>query len=168
VQQIDALNEGRIDISFGRVRHSDPNVASIVLREERLAAVVPIGSPMAQESTLLPIEQLAGEKLIVYPKEPRPGFADQVLSMLHSHGVQPGEVLEVREIQTALGLVAAEFGVCIIPSSARQIRQDVHCRLIDSDRATSPIIFNYRVNDDSVYVGVVKQLLAEMHTEHAA
>lgn len=162
VQQIDALKEGRIDVGFGRVRHTDPNVASIVLREERLAAVVPVGSEMAQESTPLPIHRLADQKLIVYPKEPRPGFADQVLSVLHSHGVQPAEVLEVREIQTALGLVAAEFGVCVIPESAQQIRQDVHCRLIDSQRATSPIVFNYRVNDNSKYVDLVRQLVAQM------
>lgn len=165
VQQIDALKEGRIDIGFGRVRHSDPNVASIVLREERLAAVVPIGSPMAKKTTPLPIQELNGQKLIVYPKEPRPGFADQVLNVVHSHGVQPGEVLEVREIQTALGLVAAEFGVCVIPSSARQIRQDVHYRLIDSDRATSPVIFNHRVNDNSVYIELVKTLIDEMYSE---
>ncbi|RKP55999.1 LysR family transcriptional regulator [Pararobbsia silviterrae] len=165
LQQVEALKEGRIDIGFGRIRHTDPNVASIVLREERLAAVVPIGSPMASESTPLSIEQLAGEKLIVYPNQPRPSFADQVLNVFHGHRVQPGEVLEVREIQTALGLVAAEFGVCVIPSSARQIRQDVHYRLIDSDDATSPIIFNHRVNDNSKYIDIVKQLVAEMYAE---
>ena len=163
VQQVQALKEGRIDIGFGRVRHSDPTVAGTVVCEERLAAVVDVNSPLARESTPLPIQQLAGQKLIVYPKEPRPGFADQVLNVLHGHGVQPAEVLEVREIQTALGLVAAEFGVCVIPESARQIRQDVHCRLIDSDQATSPIIFNHRLNDSSAYVELVKQLIREVY-----
>jgi LysR family transcriptional regulator, benzoate and cis,cis-muconate-responsive activator of ben and cat genes len=163
VQQIEALKEGRIDIGFGRVRHTDPNVVGIVLREERLAAVAPVGSKMAQEATPLPIQQLAGQKLIVYPKEPRPGFADQVLSVLHGHGVQLGDVLEVREIQTALGLVAAGFGTCVIPESARQIRQDVHCRLIDSERATSPIIFSHRVNDNSKYLDLVRQLLEDTY-----
>lgn len=166
LQQIEALKEGRIDIGFGRVHHSDPNVAGIVMREERLAAVVPLSSPLARESTPLPLHALDGQKLIVYPKEPRPGFADQVLNVLHGHGVQIGDVLEVREIQTALGLVAAEFGVCVVPSSARQMRQDVHYRLLDSERATSPIIFNHRVNDNSVYIELVKRLLDEMYTEH--
>jgi len=166
MQQIEALKEGRINIGFGRVHHGDPNIAAIVLREERLAAVVPAGSPMASESTPLPIEQLAGQKLIVYPKEPRPSFADQVLNVLYGHGVEVGEVLEVREIQTALGLVAAEFGVCIVPSSARQSRQDVHYRVLDSDRATSPVIFNHRVNDNSIYIGLVKRLIEEMYAEN--
>jgi len=165
VQQIQALKEGRIDMGFGRVRHSDPNVAGIVLREEPLAAVVPIGSPMARASTPLPIGELAGQKLIVYPKEPRPSFADHVLSVLHGEGVQPGEVLEVREIQAAMGLVAAELGVCVVPVSASQIRQDVHYRLIDSDKATSPIILNHRVNDNSVYIDLVKKLVKEIYAE---
>lgn len=165
VQQIQALKEGRIDIGFGRVRHSDPNVAAIVLREEPLAVVAPTGSPLAQSSAPLPIQELAGQRLIVYPKEPRPGFADQVLSVLNSEGVQPGEVLEMREIQAAMGLVAAEFGVCVIPASARQIRQDVHYRLIDSEKATSPIILNHRVNDNSIYIELVKKLVNEMYAE---
>ncbi|HEY1607977.1 MAG TPA: LysR family transcriptional regulator [Paraburkholderia sp.] len=165
LQQVQALKEGRIDLGFGRVRHSDPNVAGVVLHEEPLAVVVPVGSPMARSAAPIPIEELAGQKLIVYPKEPRPGFADQVLNVLHGDGVQLAEVLEVQEIQAALGLVAAEFGVCVIPSSARQIRQDVHCRLIDSDHATSPIILNHRVNDNSIYVELVKQLVKEMYSE---
>ncbi|MCC8395934.1 LysR family transcriptional regulator [Paraburkholderia sp. MMS20-SJTR3] len=165
MQQIDALKEGRIDIGFGRVHHNDPNVAGIVLREERLAVVVPIRSPMAQHAGPLPMAELAGQTLIVYPKEPRPGFADQVLNVLHGHGVQVGEVLEVREIQSALGLVAAEFGVCVVPASARQVRQDVHYRLLDSDRATSPVIFNHRVNDNSIYIDLVRRLIDEMYAE---
>ena len=168
VQQIEALKEGRIDIGFGRVRHSDPSVTGIVLREERLAVAVPMSSPMGHASTPLPLRQLDGQKLIVYPKEPRPSFADQVLSTLNGHGVQLGEVLEVREIQTALGLVAAEFGVCVIPSSARQMRRDVHYRLLDSDRATSPVIFNHRANDSSKYIVLVKQLIEEMYAERPA
>lgn len=168
VQQIQALNEGRIDIGFGRVHHSDPNMSSIVLHEERLAVALPMESLMARESTPLPVHQLAREKLIVYPKEPRPGFADQVLNILDRHGVQPGEVMEVREIQTALGLVAAEFGVCVTPASARQMRHDVHYRLIDGDRATSPVIVSHRANDSSKYISLTKQLIREMYAEHPA
>ncbi|MGE4334447.1 MAG: LysR family transcriptional regulator [Pigmentiphaga sp.] len=165
VQQIEALKEGRIDIGFGRVPYSDPAVAGLVLHEERLAVAVSTESPMARDTTPMPIQEIAGQRLIVYPKEPRPSFADEVLNVLHGHGVQAGEILEVREIQAALGLVAAEFGVCLIPASARQLRQDVHYRLIDSHRAVSPVIFNYRANDTSKYVGLVKSLLPELYPE---
>jgi hypothetical protein len=89
-----------------------------------------------------------------------------VLSLLHGHDVRPAEVHEVREIQTALGLVAAEAGVCVIPSSARQLRADVHYRLIEGERATSPVILNHRVGDTSRYIELIKRLMQEMYAEN--
>lgn len=165
LQQIEALKEGRIDVGFGRVRHGDSSITGFVLREERLAVALPMDSPMAHTSVPIAIRELDGQKLLVYPKEPRPGFADEVLNTLHGHGVMVGEVLEVREIQTALGLVAADFGMCVIPSSARQVRQDVAYRLIDSDRATSPVIMYHRLNDTSKYIELCKHAIKEMYDE---
>jgi DNA-binding transcriptional LysR family regulator len=165
VQQIPALKQGRIDIGLGRVPHSDPNLVSIVLREERLAVAIPKGMPLADGTDPLSISSLNFQKLIVYPKEPRPGYADHVLSLLHSHGVTPESVQEVGDIQAALGLVASEAGVCVVPSSARQLRSDVHYRLIDGDRATSSVILNYRSGDQSPYITLVKQLIQDMYAE---
>lgn len=166
VQQIPALKEGRIDIGFGRLRHSDPNVIGIVLREERLVAAVARGTPLAAETSPLPVGALDSQKVIVYPKEPRPSYADQVLSLLHNHNVRPLEVHEVREIQTALGLVAAEVGVCVIPSSARQMRSDVHYRLLEGEGTTSPVILNHRIGDNSGNIDLVKQVIQEMYAEN--
>ena len=166
VQQIPALKEGRIDIGFGRLRHNDPNVEGIVLREERLAVAVPKGTPLAEETAPLPLSALAGQKLIVYPKEPRPSYADHVLALLHNHDARPAEVHEVREIQTALGLVAADSGICIVPSSARQMRSDLHYRLVEGERATSPVILNHRAGDNSRYIDLVKQLIQDMYAEN--
>jgi DNA-binding transcriptional LysR family regulator len=165
VQQIPALKEGRIDIGFGRLQQSDPNVVGTLLREERLVAAIPKGTPLAQDPFPLQVAALAGQKIIVYPKEPRPSYADYVLSLLHSHDARLTEVHEVREIQTALGLVAAEAGVCIIPSSARQMRSDVHYRLLDGKGATSPVILNHRAGDGSSYIDLVKRLIDELYAE---
>jgi DNA-binding transcriptional LysR family regulator len=141
VQQIAALKEGRIDVGFGRLHHSDPNVVGILMREERLAVAIPQGTPLAEDTSPLPLNALAGQKLIVYPKEPRPSYADHVLSLLHAHDVRPAEVHEVREIQSALGLVASEA-------------------------ATSPVILNHRVGDNSRHIELIKQLIEEMYAEN--
>lgn len=168
IQQIPALKEGRIDLGFGRLKHADPNIASTVLREERLVAALPLDSPLARDDTPLPLGALGGQRLIVYPKEPRPSFADQVLGLLHEADIHPLDVLEVREIQTALGLVAAESGICIIPSSARQMRSDVRFRVIDSPRAISPVILSHRAGDNSRYLDLVKRLIRDMYAEKPA
>lgn len=162
VQQIPALKEGRIDIGFGRLRQSDPGIISTVVHEERLALAVPPESPLASEDGPLTFAHLAGRKLIVYPKEPRPSYADQVLNLVQEADIQLAEVQEVREIQTALGLVAAAAGHCIIPASARQMRSDLHFRMIEGSRATSPVIVSHRAGDDSPWLPMVRDMLHEI------
>lgn len=168
VQQIEALKTGRIDLGFGRVRSNDAAVERMVLREERLVLAVAPGSRLAGSTAPVAIGELAGEDLIVYPSQPRPSFADQVLTLLSDHGAHPGSVHEVREMQTALGLVAAETGVCIIPYAASRQRVDLHYRLLDDERATSPVILSHRRNDNSRYIILVKQLLQELYAESPA
>ena len=84
-------------------------------------------SPSSPPEVLrLALSALAGKLLTVYPKDVRPGFADHVLSLLHETNIQPSEVLEAKELQSALGLVAAETGMCIVLSASRQLPQR-HC-----------------------------------------
>jgi LysR family transcriptional regulator, benzoate and cis,cis-muconate-responsive activator of ben and cat genes len=168
IQQIPALKEGRIDVGFGRLKHSDPNTVSTVLREERLVAAVPLDSPLARHEDPLPLAAFSRQRLIVYPKEPRPSYADQVLALLGNADVHPAEVMEVREIQTALGLVAAESGLCIIPSSARQMRSDVRYRTISDPQATSPVILYHRAGDTSRYIDLIKKLIVDLYAENPA
>jgi DNA-binding transcriptional LysR family regulator len=164
-QQIQALKEGRIDLGMGRLRIDDAGVERHVLREERLVVAIPADSPLAASSAPLPPHEVATQKLVVYPSEPRPSFADQVLSLLRDRGIRPQAIQEVRELQTALGLVAAETGICIVPASVRALRADVHYRLLDDEQATSPVILSYRRNDDSGIVELSKQLIREMYAE---
>lgn len=164
-QQIDELKTGRIDLGFGRMRSRDTSVARTVLREERLVLAVPPEAPLASVSGPVSLKAIDDQRLIVYPKEPRPSYADHVLALLHDHGIRPTEVHEVRELQAALGLVAAEMGVCIVPAAAR-LRSDLVYRLIADEAATSPIILSHRLHDDAWYIVAVKQLLAEMFAQH--
>ena len=162
-QQTEALKNRRIDVGFGRIRVPDPAVERVIMREERLMLAIPGNHPLLEGEGPLPIEALAQQNLIVYPKEPRPSFADSVLSLLADRGVRPAEVQEVRELQTALGLVAAEVGLCVVPASAQALRHDIHYRDIDDEDAISPLIMIYRVNDPSDYIETIKQIIREMY-----
>ncbi|AYR19196.1 LysR family transcriptional regulator [Alcaligenes faecalis] len=161
MQQLEALKSGRIDVGFGRIRLNDASVQRTVLREEQLALAIPPSSNLADSDTPLSLKKVQGQKLIVYPKEPRPSFADHVLHLLHDHSVRPAQVYEAGEIQAALGLVAADSGLCLIPTSAR-LRNDLHYRLIEEPQATSPIILTHRMNDQAWYIEAIKGLVADM------
>lgn len=167
MQQVQALKEQRIDIGFGRLRHHDPVIACDLIREERLALAIPQRSPLAASADLVVLAQMAIERLIIYPKDTRPGFADHVLDLLHSNQVEVGEVLEAKELQGALGLVAAEMGVCVVPESSRQLRSDIHYRPIAGEHSTSPIILNYRKADASPHITLIKSLVQELHGDTA-
>ncbi len=167
VEQIAALKDGRIDLGFGRVRLSDPDIERITLREERLVVAFPREHPKSLSSEPVALSEIAGETLVIYPSKPRPSFADEVLALCADLNVEPGTVEEVREIQTALGLVAAAIGVCILPAAAQRQRMDDVCyRVLSDERATSPVIMSYRRNDGSGRIEEIKGLIREMYAEN--
>lgn len=165
IEQIAALKEGRIDVGFGRMRFDDPAVERRVLREEPLVVALPFGHRLLAGERAIDIAALSEEVLILYPREPRPSYADQVLSLLSDHGVTPAAVHEVRELQTALGLVAAEDGVCIVPSAVHMMgRRDIIFREL-AQPATSPILISHRKNDPSPHLESMIGILGKLYRE---
>lgn len=150
VEQIQALKDGVIDVGIGRIRREDPNIRRIVLREEALVVALPLEHPLASADRELQLREIANETLLVFPKAPRPSLADQVLSVFRDRGLEPANVVEVKELQVALGLVAAGMGITIIPKSVLGLkRSDVCYKALDDPNLVSPIIMSIRAQDHS-------------------
>jgi len=166
LEQIAALKDGRIDVGFGRIRFDDPAVRRDVLREERLVVALPLSHPLLAQEGPLSFAELAGEKLILYPRVPRPSYADQVISIFRDRGLEPNIAHEARELQTAIGLVAAEVGICIVPTSVQRLRRDdvVYRELIEQN-ITSPIIMSRRASDRSHEATVMARVVVEAYRE---
>jgi LysR family transcriptional regulator, benzoate and cis,cis-muconate-responsive activator of ben and cat genes len=166
LEQIAALKDGRIDVGFGRIRFDDPAVRRDVLREERLVVALPLSHPLLAQEGPLSFAELAGEKLILYPRLPRPSYADQVISIFRDRGLEPNIAHEARELQTAIGLVAAEVGICIVPTSVQRLRRDdvVYRELIEQN-ITSPIIMSRRASDRSHEATVMARVVVEAYRE---
>ncbi|OYO26789.1 LysR family transcriptional regulator [Janthinobacterium sp. PC23-8] len=148
MEQLKALKEGRIDVGFGRLKSDDAAIRRIVLREEPLIVALPLGHRLTRQNEPLKMTDLLHDPLIVYPKSPRPSFADQVLATFRDRMIVPEQVIEVRELQIAIGLVGAGQGIAIVPDSLQGMqRTDVVYRPIDDRRAVSPIIFSVREMD---------------------
>jgi DNA-binding transcriptional LysR family regulator len=164
MEQIAALKDGRIDVGFGRIPFADAAIERTLLRNEKLCAALPLTHPLASRTGPLRLEELANESLVVYPKAPRPSYADQVLALFRERGLRPAVVHEVRELQTALGLVAAESGICLVPASVERLRRDnVVYRPLDEAGAVSPIIMSSRKADRSPELGLMLRLIKEMY-----
>ncbi|MGS0895423.1 LysR family transcriptional regulator [Burkholderia stagnalis] len=166
MDQIKALKEGRIDVGFGRIRLNDPSIRRVVLREEPMIAALPLGHRLCEAKPVLSLHDLLNETLIIFPKAPRPSYADQVLAAFHDRSLKPARVLETRELQIALGLVAAGEGVSIVPRSVYGLkRDDVSYKDLDDAKLVSPIIMSMRMLDESEDLERMLRLIYDLYDE---
>ena len=166
MDQIRALKDGQIDIGFGRIRHEDPNIRRVILREEKMIVALPEGHPLSLLKPILALSDLVSETLIIFPKSPRPSYADQVLSAFQDRGLKPRRIYEVRELQIALGLVAAGEGISVVPSSVYGLkRDDVSYKELDDPTLVSPIIMSMRMLDESRDIREMLELIYRLYAE---
>ena len=166
MDQIRALKDGQIDIGFGRIRHEDPNIRRVILREEKMIVALPEGHPLSLLKPILALSDLVSETLIIFPRSPRPSYADQVLSVFQDRGLKPRRIYEVRELQIALGLVAAGEGISVVPSSVYGLkRDDVSYKELDDPTLVSPIIMSMRMLDESRDIREMLELIYRLYAE---
>lgn len=144
LEQVAALKDGRIDVGFDRIVVDDPLIVHMALREEALVAALPGGHALLGERGSVSLASIATMPLIVYPSISRPSYADLTLSFFHERNLIPPSIVEVRELQTALVMVASGAGACIIPESVRRMsRSDIGYATID-ERLTAPFLLRRR------------------------
>ncbi|MFD2645197.1 LysR family transcriptional regulator [Pseudomonas japonica] len=148
LQQVEALKAGRIDIGFGRIHVADDAIHQQVLREDPLVAVLPVSQAPADSTVSL--ASLAHRPFVLYPAQPRPSYADHVLSLFARQGLSLHVAQWANELQTAIGLVAAGVGITLVPASVQQQhRADIVYAAISDPEAVSPIILSRRNGDIS-------------------
>jgi DNA-binding transcriptional LysR family regulator len=166
VEQIEALKQGRIDVGFGRIRLDEPGVRRELLRNERLVAAIPKEHELANTGKPVGLREVARYDNLIYPRNPRPSYADQVLSLFRDLGVEPAHIVEVQELQTALGLVAAGMGLCVVPAGVNRLRpEDVVYRPIQEPQAVSPIIMSTRAHDQNPDLALMRALIDDIYRE---
>jgi DNA-binding transcriptional LysR family regulator len=169
VTQIPALKQGRIDAGLGRLTFEDAAISRRVIEKERLVVALPRDHPLAQAGAPIALAEIAAETLILYPSEPRPSYADQVQAIFREHGLAVPHIREVRELQTALGLVAAQSGLCLVPASVQRLkRDDILYRPVAEAEAQSPIILSWRAADTTQATALLAEICSELAAEHAA
>jgi DNA-binding transcriptional LysR family regulator len=114
-----ALVSRSIDVAFARPGISDPEIVSEVIHTEPLIVALPEKDPLAAKSQIA-LGDLADHPFVLYPRHPRPSFADTILELCRGAGFSPDVAQETMEIQTALSLVSVGAGVSLVPASTKE------------------------------------------------
>jgi DNA-binding transcriptional LysR family regulator len=158
VQQIQALKAGRIDIGFGRIQIDDPDVEQEVLFEEPIIAALPAGHPL--ENSQPTLTELAKYPLILFPASPRPSLADVMLGLFRRRGIKVNVIQEANELQTALGLVASDLGVTLVPEQVSRLKRDGIAYVPLAEKSiTTPIICSRRKEPPSAIMRSANEIL---------
>lgn len=165
--QIEALKTGKIDIGFSRLRLSDPAIKRLLLRKERLKLAVHKNHHLAEFiDTGVYLSQIVKESIFSYPIAPKPNFSTLIQSIFTELGLVPKELIEVREIHLALGLVSSGEGISIILESASEIgmKNLIYIPILDLE-AYSPISLSVRNMDQSSYIPDILECIKEVLAE---
>ena len=119
--QIDALKAGSLDVGFVRTSLDDPALVAELVRREALMIVLPDDHRLSSRRTI-PLEALAQEPFVMFSRARGPAFFDQLMSLCSAAGFTPRIVQEAPQLDI-ISMVAAGFGVSIMPSSMRNFRR---------------------------------------------
>jgi DNA-binding transcriptional LysR family regulator len=121
-EQNQALREQRIHVSFARFPKPEDGLIFETVYKEHLVGALP-SSHRLKHKISLELSELAKEPFILFPCPPS-AHADNTIQAFAKEGLIPRIVQTVEEMHTALGLVAAEIGVTLVPSSMQNTKRE--------------------------------------------
>jgi DNA-binding transcriptional LysR family regulator len=163
VEQIAALVEGRLDLGLIRPATLPEAVTALELLREPLVIVMRSDHPAAQGDPAEPVslKTFANEDFLLFPQAAGFSFVDQILRLCQRAGFKPRVVQEAREASTQIALVAAGFGVAVMPALQQRIQLDsVSYRPLDDPEAHTAVWLAWRREDNSPLVRAFTQLVA--------
>jgi DNA-binding transcriptional LysR family regulator len=147
------LRSGEIDVAFVRPPIIDGEGLEVEpLVEEPMVIVLPESHPRAGDRSMA-LATLAEETLLLFPRTVGPGLHDAIIASCQRAGFSPKLGQEAPQISTTVHMVAAGFGVSIVPQSIAQIHlAGVAYIRIEDDAPRAPISLAYRRDDRSTTV----------------
>lgn len=120
--QLQALRDGRVDLSISRTPVADGQLASHLLWREPVVAALPRDHPLAHRKRIR-LADLRDEDF-VFLRLDSSAFAQRLFDACVQAGFTPRIVQQVVEIPAAINLVAAGLGVALAPASLAGVRHD--------------------------------------------
>jgi DNA-binding transcriptional LysR family regulator len=123
---VEAVQNGSVDVAFVRPPLGDRQAITVhPLVEETMRIVLPSNHPLARKR-FVSLATLAQETIILPPRAISPGLYDSIIASCQRAGFSPMLKHEdqVMVIASIVHLVAAGFGISIVPHSFEHIRAD--------------------------------------------
>jgi DNA-binding transcriptional LysR family regulator len=148
--QIEALRNRRITVGFNLLGVRLSDIASEVLRSEPFVLAIGANDPLANKPTVS-LSDLADRQLVLSSSGPRPNLVDVVSWLCRDAGFQPLVAQEVVDSVAAVALVAAGFGISLVPKSVSQLqmRQVIYRTLEGASQPSIDVHCIYRRDDSS-------------------
>ena len=119
--QLQALLDGSLDAGFvlPPVLHGEIQYRPVF--HDSLMLALPSRHRLATGKAPRSPKDLAGEPLIIFPRDKAPGLHDDIIGLFAAAGVTPVIGQQAIQMQTILSLVAAGLGVAVVPGSLRNL-----------------------------------------------
>lgn len=152
--QIEGLHNRSLDLGFNRMLVPTPGLVAEQLCCEPLYAVLPDPGPWSGRDSV-DLNELRDEPMVLFPASRAQGFVEKVTGLCHEVGFAPNVAQVVGDGFTAMALVAAGFGVCLVPASITSVRMDgVICLPLANPPAGATVDISclYREGDTSPFL----------------
>lgn len=121
-EQLQQLIAGKLDVGFARPPIEEPDLQTARIFREPLMVALP-ESHESGDCDRVPVQSLANESFILFPRVVAPGLYDPIIHLCLQAGFSPQVVQEAIQMQTIVSLVAAEMGVAIVPRSLQNLQR---------------------------------------------
>jgi DNA-binding transcriptional LysR family regulator len=151
---VTALHSGEIDVAFvRRVSENEAEGLGIeLIVDEPMLVVLPRAHRLARKRSV-PLDALAGETFILHPRAITPVLYDRIIATFQRAGFTAKLGQEAPTFDSMVHMVAAGFGVALVPQSIQQIRAKGIVYLpIEGKGLSTSISLAYRRNDRSAAV----------------
>ena len=150
---LEGLEDETLDAAFLRPGSKMAEAFQLrLLSEEPLLAALPASHPAAS-SEKVDLADLAGQRLLLFPREAGPTLFDSVIGAFRAAGVEPDPGQSSPQLAFVVSLVAAGMGVSVLPASMSQLSiPGVVFRALKGQAPTTRLSLATRRGDTNVIV----------------
>lgn len=119
-KQLEALYDRRVTVGFNLLGLKLAGIANEKVRAEPLMVALNTNDSLCARQAIS-LKELAERPMVIFASGPRPNLMDRIFALCLEAGFRPDISQEVVDSVTAVSLVAAGFGVSLVPAAVSHL-----------------------------------------------